>query len=473
MKKNSPVKKKYGYGSSGIGANYIENPSTTIAKNNIMLAQAEQQAASNPWLPIVAMAGQLGASAITAYGPKSPTPGIAAMGKSNASGAIEVEGKEVIETPGGEVAEVKGASHEQGGVDMNVPDGTKIYSKRIEKFGETMAERKKIRERKLTNLTNLLENAKGDVAIKNAHSRSIQALNEQEQADLQTQEMYGMMGAMQEYAYGTNENGTKKYENGTDGTGTKPNWAERQLGKLDIPGTGDLIGMAGNLISAFSPMDNTLANRASDTPNVNAYKDFGKDALEANMAAMEMSAGQKDESLRKITASANGAKRLGRNSARGINQMRALDLATDINSNEANQGAVDSFQKSMQELLGQKSGLENQQDQMVMQGEQNRDLADRQDKDNFYTQLGKDKSSMGEGIQHMGKDLNAIAQNTMATNLINTGVSKHGVSLDNKGKMTYKGIHEDKMSPEQLKEAKLAQIGYTKDANGVITEIKG
>ncbi|ALN97143.1 hypothetical protein [Flavobacterium phage FpV4] len=594
MKKKCATKKKYGYGSSGVGSNYIENPATTIAKGDIMNAEAERKAANNPWIPITLMAGQLASTAISAGAGKSgaktgatdftvtgqdtainiPNEGMSpiqqqfvnAMGNSNAQGNVEVEGKEVIETPAGEVAEVEGASHEQGGVNMNVPEGTKIYSKRIEKFGETMAERKIARERKLTNLNKLLENSKGDIAVKNAHARSIEALNEQEQADLQTQEMYGVIAAVHEFAFGTDENGVRKYGGGTGPGGieydefgnpiikdllqsqmitpgvvgtaksvnkkyatvqNKPeapdymknlqsspvlsfanNFGEtlpenkdygagefikgfdkgepdtisltdeevlNKGGKYDgysnpelapeetsidkpgsvasrfidgagkfvdksgfkMPGTGDLIGLAGDAISAFAPMKNTLENRAGDTPNINAFKDFGKDALEANLAAMEMSAGQKAEALRKITASANGAKRIGRNSARGINQMRALDLATDINSNEANQGAVDSFQRTMQELLGQKAGLENQQDQMVMNGEQERDLNDRKDRDNFYTQLGKDKSTMGEGVQHIGKDLNAIKQNDMMTNVINQ-LSKYGLAFDEKGNLIEK-----------------------------------
>ncbi len=57
-----------------------------------------------------------------------------------ANSQIEVEDDEVLETPMGSVSKVSGASHEQGGVDVNVPDGTKIYSDRIKIDGKTMAE---------------------------------------------------------------------------------------------------------------------------------------------------------------------------------------------------------------------------------------------------------------------------------------------------------------------------------------------
>ena len=141
-------KKKYALGSPG-----IENPATTVAKNDIMIAQAEQKAQNNPWIPITMMAGQLASSALSSgigkAGATSTNPKVQsvnylqpagmtpmqnqyinALGNNQAGGNIEVEGEEVVELPTGQVAEVKGASHEEGGVDLNVPEGTKIYSKR-------------------------------------------------------------------------------------------------------------------------------------------------------------------------------------------------------------------------------------------------------------------------------------------------------------------------------------------------------
>jgi hypothetical protein len=64
-------------------------------------------------------------------------------------------------------------------------------------------------------------------------------------------------------------------------------------------------------------------------------------------------------------------------------------------------------------------------------------LNDRKDRDNFYTQLGKDKSTMGEGVQNIGKDLNAMKQNKMMTNVINQ-LSKYGLAFDEKGNLIEK-----------------------------------
>jgi len=69
-------------------------------------------------------------------------------------GMVEVEGKEMFETPQGGVGEFKGPSHENGGIDVALKDGTKIYSKRVKgPDGKTMAERKKRRENYLNNVT--------------------------------------------------------------------------------------------------------------------------------------------------------------------------------------------------------------------------------------------------------------------------------------------------------------------------------
>lgn len=485
------LKDTFAYGSSGTGGGYIVPPSMTMAQNNIMTAKAEQEAMNNPWIPVTTIAGGLLADNIGSFaslGAKKPKTAIAALGDNNAGGEVEVEGEEVIETPAGEVAEVKGASHEEGGVNMNLPEGTKIYSERVEKFGQSMAERKLAREKKSKNLSKLLEENKNDIAVKNSHARSMQALDKEEAEDLQTQEMYGMMAAVQEYAYGTNADGTRKYGGGTGQFGTDTNSFlgfgknKFKLGNTITPDApefdtsiegiskgfnftptmddylagaketnseekeadlgqdvhlGDIAGVAGNLVSAFGPMKNTLENRATDTPNVNSYTDFGKDALDANLQAMEYAASNKQSALQRIDSQTNGLKRSSRNGARGINQIRATDLAANEQSMSAGLSANDSFMNTMTQLFSQQSGLENQKDSAVMQGEASRDLADRQDKDNFFTQKGKDIASMGEGIQQTGKDLNAVEQNKMMVNVMNN-LSKWGLAFDSKGNIVQK-----------------------------------
>lgn len=511
------TKRKYGYGSSGVRNQYIEDPSTTLIKNDIMKAKAEQKASSNIGIPLT----YLGANLLTSFMGsqsgqsmlgmnKGEEEGEAAMGADGTKPIDEVEGGEIIETPGGEVAEVKGPSHEEGGVDINMDKGTRVYSKRIEKFGETMAERKVKRENRKKNLDELIAKNPNDVAIKNTHSRTMSSLDKEEQGDLETQKLFGMLSALHhKFAYGTGNEGVDEDPNSVDKNkngipdilehndgipdilrdntysvpSTKPAAEdtfnpESVIGRTAIPqkdiisadnetidaegfdfptknkssfaGTlkkfkmpsktdtlstiGNGASLIGDVISTFGPMKNTLENRAGDTPNINPYKDFGKDAIDANLKAMEYAARTKDSTIQRITAQGRGIKRSNRNGARGINQVRALDTAVDINSSQSNQAAMDSFIKTMMELNNAKSGLENTQDFYVMQGNASRDINDRKDRDNFFTQKGKDIATMGEGIQHIGKDVNKIAENSMSTKMINQ-LSKYGIGFDKDGNL--------------------------------------
>lgn len=559
-------KKKYSYGTgkNGVVRHYIESPDETITESQIMLAKAREKAMGNAWgqgLDIFGnMAVQYGTNMMTsgvgaggqaafggkiqpgggdggAFGQKFGDwmgnnsqmlasgismlpmlahmmgPGFAFGGRVPSKVPVEVEGKEVGETPDGQLVEFKGPSHENGGIDINLPEGTEIFSKRIKVKGKTMAERKKAREKKALTLEKLLEKNGNDKVLKDSLARTKKNNKKEEMEDQKLQNMIGTMKQMvQEFAYG----GKVKYDNGgkvgpggikygdpdpnnpadpyhymTDeeflaksqnflalnGGGNNPqidydainnyfnkgtisdNASLDGIGMTDqetsfdsyverlnrpyqgetnssketsedpvLPGekmklpnftSGDLIGMAGTLYSAFKPMQNTEKNRAGDTPNINAFEDYGNDALDAIDNAKGYVAGQRDKALKDLETSRTRITKNNRNSARGINTIRALDLATDVNANKAQSDIYDNFSKQMMQLLSQQAGFENQQDQAVMAGEQARDLADRQDRDNYYTQLAQDIATKGEGIQTIGKMLNQNKKNTMAEKAVN------------------------------------------------------
>ena len=209
-----------------------------------------------------------------------------------------------------------------------------------------------------------------------------------------------------------------------------------------VPTAGDFLTLAGTAYSAFAPMANTLENRAGDTPNVNKYKDFGKESLDTLARAAGFLTQERDNSNRKVASASRGAKKSGRAGARGINQVRAMDLATDINTTNAQADIDTAFANKTLGLLGQKANLQSTIDQVVMGGEQAADLADRQDRDNFYTQLGKDKASKGEGIQQLGKNVNTMLQNPILMNLLeNMG---QYVSMDAKGNFVAKQMKTKK-----------------------------
>lgn len=203
-----------------------------------------------------------------------------------------------------------------------------------------------------------------------------------------------------------------------------------------LPKAGDLVGQIGNIVSTFGPMKNTLENRAGDSPNINAYKDFGKDSLETLKKAGEGIGAERDISRQRLLAQARASKKAGRSGARGINQVRAMDMATDMGTNQADQNIDLGYAKQVMDLLNKKAGVQSSIDQVVMGGEQAKDLANRQDRDNFYTQMGKDISTKGQGIQTIGKDMNQIAMNPQVLKLLQQ-LGKY-VSYDSKGNLIAK-----------------------------------
>lgn len=529
---------------------YIENPTSAIADNNIQWSRAEQEANKNPWTQGLDIFGnlalQVGSSMMNqgiskgqgisengfnwgqllqqatnmvgSAGEASTANQGFAFGGNIPNVPVEIEGKEVGETPGGEIFEAKGPSHEQGGINIALPEGTEMYSKRIKVDGVTMADRKKGRAKKTLTLEKLLENNKGDKLTKNSLKRTKQVNSKEEQADLKIQQLIAELlkgkvdpngpmvntndkklqlgtgqGGIQEipnyinkdFNYSflkdiikqegldniynfENEDDRKKFQInlGVNGDGIfrkntlsaldkrydlKPiegntvgitnegvgspvfapinvadntkDYNNEEKSKFKNPlaniTAGDALGMFGNLYQGFAPYKNTLENRAGDTPNINMFKDYGKEGLKTLDKTKGYVAGIRDKNLQDVELARAGNVKRARNSARGVNTMRALDLASTQRANKQQGEIYKAFAQQMMNILGQEAGMKDKQDQVVMQGEQARDLADRQDRDNFFTQLGKDKAAIGESLSRTGKSVNDIKQRSVQEKFMN------------------------------------------------------
>ena len=431
---------------------------------------------------------------------------------------VEVEGQEVAELPNGQVGEFQGPSHEDGGIKMNLPEGTDIYSKRIKVEGKTMAERKLSRERKIESLMKLIEKNPLDKTLKqtlkkvqenndfldekdmliqntlHSYNQGIkrayggtledeeeddEELNddfsyadymddeeeeddfyyddeeesedesymyEDEEEDYDDEEEedekeYKMGGTVKKFALGGpipvfsskvnplihnivnsyilgNDPLTQNIVDTSDRPGVEPTDSgveksttpkkegfnlNKLFGNISL---GDAIGMAGSLKGAYTGKKNTLANRASDNPNINYFKNYGKEGLETLKSAKGIFQSVRDSNLEDINRERVSIVKRNNNSARGINTQRALNLASDSKITDAKNKVYQDYANKLSSMLLKQSDLENQQDLRVMAGEAQRDLNDRKDKDNFYTQLGIDEQSIATGIQKFGKNLN-------------------------------------------------------------------
>ncbi len=124
-------------------------------------------------------------------------------------GKVELEGGEAVHIDG-EGGMVEGPDHENGGVDLDLPQGTLVFSKRIKVGNKTMAEREMARLRKEKKAQKALEKQPTDPVNRFTLDRVLQLTDMERKMDLQVQQMYGQKGKPAEgmkyggkYPYGT------------------------------------------------------------------------------------------------------------------------------------------------------------------------------------------------------------------------------------------------------------------------------
>jgi len=87
----------------------------------------------------------------------------------------ELELEETFQTPDGTVGRVDGPSHDNGGIEVNLPEGTRIFSDRLKHNGKTFAKLTKPITTKIANLEKKLKDNPQDLATAN----SVYLLNQQ------------------------------------------------------------------------------------------------------------------------------------------------------------------------------------------------------------------------------------------------------------------------------------------------------
>jgi hypothetical protein len=480
---------------------------------------------------------------------------------------VEVEGQEMYEMPNGQMGEFQGPSHENGGIPVALPEGTKVYSDRLKVNGKTMAVRKDKREANIAKLEKLLTKNPNDKFVKEALKRQQETASLEEQSDMAMQEQanqqqaqqeqammqeqmmaslmqdpammqqMGMMmygGKLNKYAYGGEpcEPGFVKDASGNcvpaprEVSGVDINKAFRKggTGQIEPPGVnpydvmsdimgntfgnialskdpyintkggmipnplynevignkmlpeedpkkpnkfmnflnnavnqtgdffteifdksgkpkkskganpnsnydlteGDRVGMAGTSVGMYGPAAMTMLNRMETPKNTNFFSTFGQDALRTQEEAEGLAGISKDEAYRKNLMRANALRKQLANSARGVNDIRSGQLSAALTEQEGARGILGNYLQGMSGLKGQRAQLQQQIDQTRMGGEYQRDLADRQDIDQYYTNLAENVANASNMMQKQGRDLN-VAQYNKDVMALSKAYSKYGV----------------------------------------------
>lgn len=454
--------------------NQIENPEQAIADNNIRLSKAQQKAMSNPLTQGLDIFGniamQVGSTMMSkgiSAGEGEDGKGIAGFlnnnqnfistllgglnaGASFATGGIaenkkiNAEGGEVVEMPGSSPKELQGPSHSQGGINMQVPSGTEIYSDRLlGADGKTMAERKKLRENQISKIEKLLQKNPNDSALKKTLEKIKQNNDFLDKQDLsQMQFVKDLVDHTNKFAFGgiadTDEdeliplksksmdvilpdtsfsitpemdarikNSSAPQLNTTANTQQKGFSLDNYLGGMT---TGDIIGMGANLFGSTAQMKNTLANRNATPLEQNAFKNYGDQALKKIQSQYGLLDDVRDNQLQDVERNRQGTIARNNNSARGINTQRALNLATDSSMNELKADIYNQYASNVMGITKEEATQMDRNDQMRMTGEEKRAERELQNTDNFFSNMAKNISDKYRGIGETGKSLNKIKE---------------------------------------------------------------
>ena len=431
---------------------------------------------------------------------------------------VEIEGQEVFETPIGQLFKAKGPSHENGGIDISLPEGTEIFSKRLMVDGKSMADRKLARENAVKKIE---KRSKYNPIEKNTLKR-IKLKNEVEElfdmnimqaafnaSNKNREEFAGGgkvgikgfsfipgtttpdMASLKSLKSPIEQSETPIFDNSPESlklaneiTGNKTVshavLTEEEAKKVDafrdtlssktsevqnnsqFPfTTGDLLGMLGNAYQAYTNKEAAMSEIATDQPNINPYENFGEDALNANSKAMSYVQQMMDNALRDSGLEANAAQKRGRSMSRSANTARAMDIALSSNKNISDSKIRDVFAQQMMALYGQQAQLENQQDAYVMQGNAQRDANDRADKAARFSTMRDADMGIGKAISGIGANINTAKGRNATGDLLNS-MSMFGNYDWKTGKLTAStGLMENMLADGSWKTWKNPNTGLT------------
>ena len=245
-----------------------------------------------------------------------------------------------------------------------------------------------------------------------------------------------------------------------------------------LPGMGDMVSLFGNYLGATSGLKNAAEQRSSDITHRNTMVNAGKESQKQLDNAMSSIENSKAQAIVKATTTTQGGKKSGRNSARGVNQMRGMDWLYDTALNEQISTISSNAAAQVSDIFKAKSSVALSADQLKGEGEYKANMANEAAKDAYYTAKGLGLKDQALGVQHIGKDLNAMKQNKMIENLMkNYGTY---VTADMKtGKLANKPIPGSntttssnttaKTNPAMSLDDALKSMNLVKDSSGYVT----
>lgn len=449
---------------------------------------------------------------------------------------VEVEGGEMYETPEGDVGQFQGPSHEEGGIPTELPQGTSIYSVRNGVGNDTMADRKKSRERRYNSALAAVQRNPTDPIARKTLSRILQVNQQQDAQDMAIQNtmhqidelkaqleqlllnpkkkvasdggedvkqtgeafatggwLYNPIDAEEEkkkeeakqarvekitpltnvpsnkswqelYNSPSYQDAVNRYNNSFMQKQQKDMMQDAQRRNHggaapsslwdDVKGIADrikksakgkdystLIPTMGEALQQYArgrgireKWRNLQMAQAATPLNRNFYEDYGNRGIAEIDRGKQYIQDTLNQQLDELRYAKDAQQIRNRDSASGINQLRALDALNDLDYSRKVQQAKLQADNSMAQLNQVQANNYNNQDQIRMTGAMNADTANRKDTDSYFTQRDKMIDDTTRMIDQVGQYLNQKIANYRTSNAINSA-AKYGQRVDQSGVM--------------------------------------
>jgi hypothetical protein len=332
-------------------------------------------------------------------------------------GTIEAETGEVVQTPSGKVTELEGNTHEQGGIDIDVPDGTNIFSDRlgiIDYKGEfkTLAERKKDRLDKLTKISKGFKYGYADPFTRNSAKRVLQNAAAEEESDLRFQD--GINKELGTGQYGGKIKAALGMSGGVSG------------GSMSA---GTVIGLASQLFGSIQAANDTK-NYIKNRPQMsNFYRNYGINALtklknlksdleigkqhQFNLLGSKLA--QREQTEASQIATSGGTLNLQR-ALRGESK-RSTDqaFATGYSTLEGD------YSNKLVDIGKRESEVSEDRDRMVGYGNAEAFKSKMEGYDNYFTARSKNTADRTAAFANVGTQLNNQDYRSQFLSLLNEG----------------------------------------------------
>ena len=169
---------------------------------------------------------------------------------------------------------------------------------------------------------------------------------------------------------------------------------------------GDAALIAGTLFTSLANRRNTDRQQQATLPNVNAFagiQGYNDMLYQRQLQDIERQQNLQNQSIKSnLTAQLNANK----NNTRSSSVQRVLDATVYGQANKAHQQTSIQASQLRNQLDAQKRQMDMKADVYYRQGEAARRLADQQDIDNYYSQIAKDNTGIGETITRAASLIN-------------------------------------------------------------------